>query len=152
MPRKKIYKVDLSKEERDHLINLVSSGTEKARKLTRARILLKADEDWIDKEISEALNVGRATVERIRQKYFEGDLAKAINRKASSRQYEHKIDGKIEAHLIALSCGKAPKGYADWSLRLLADRLVKLEQVDIESISHETVRQVLKKTHKTMAK
>ena len=68
MPRKKIYKVDLSKEERDHLINLVSSGTEKARKLTRARILLKADEDWIDKDISEALNVGRATVERIRKK------------------------------------------------------------------------------------
>ncbi|MCP4539726.1 MAG: IS630 family transposase [Chloroflexi bacterium] len=146
MPRKKIYEVNLSKEEREHLVNLVSSGTEKARKLTRARILLKADEDWIDKDISEALNVGRATVERIRKKYFEEDLAKAINRKPSSRQYEHKIDGKIEAHLIALSCGEAPKGYADWSLRLLADRLVKLEQVDIESISHETVRQVLKKT------
>ncbi|MBS1250093.1 MAG: hypothetical protein MAG431_01682 [Chloroflexi bacterium] len=145
MPRKKMYEVNLSEKERDHLINLVSSGTEKARKLTRARILLKADEGWIDKDISEALNVGRATVERIRKKYFEGDLAKAINRKPSSRQYERKIDGKVEAHLIALSCGEPPKGYADWSLRLLADRLVKLEQVDIESISHETVRQVLKK-------
>lgn len=145
MPRKKMYEVNLSEKERDHLINLVSSGTEKARKLTRARILLKADEEWIDKDISEALNVGRATVERIRKKYFEGDLAKAINRKPSSRQYERKIDGKVEAHLIALSCGEPPIGYADWSLRLLADRLVKLEQVDIESISHETVRQVLKK-------
>ncbi len=145
MPGKKMYKVDLSEEERDHLINLVSSGTEKARKLTRARILLKADEDWIDEDISQALNVGTATVERIRKKYFEGGLSNAVNRKPSSRQYERKVDGKIEAHLIALSCGEAPKGYANWSLRLLADRLVKLEQVDLESISHETVRQVLKK-------
>lgn len=150
MPRKKMYEVDLSEQERDHLINLVSAGTEKARKLTRARILLKADEDWIDKDISAALNVGRATVERIRKKYFEGGLATAINRKPSSRQYKRKIDGQIEAHLIALACGAAPAGYADWSLRLLADRLVKLEQVDLESISHETVRQVLKKNDKTM--
>lgn len=150
MPRKKMYVVDLSEKERDQLINLVSAGTEKARKLTRARILLKADEDWIDKDISAALNVGRATVERIRKKYFAGDLAKAINRKPSSRQYECKVDGKIEAHLIALSCGDAPKGYADWSLRLLAASLVKLEQVDLESISHETVRQVLKKNDKAM--
>lgn len=150
MPGKKMYKVDLSEEERDHLINLVSSGTEKARKLTRARILLKADEDWIDGDISQALNVGTATVERIRKKYFEGGLLNAVNRKPSSRQYEHKVDGKIEAHLIALSCGEAPKGYANWSLRLLADGLIKLEQVDLESISHETIRQVLKKNDKTL--
>ncbi|MBC8506773.1 MAG: helix-turn-helix domain-containing protein [Chloroflexi bacterium] len=100
----------------------------------------------MDKDISEALDVGRATVERIRKKYFEKGLEYAINRKPSSRQYERKIDGKTEAHLIALSCGDAPAGYADWTLRLLADRLVKLEQVEIETISHETVRQVLKKS------
>ena len=146
MSKKKTYTVDLSEKERDHLINMISSGTEKARKLTRARILLKADEDWIDKDISQALDVGRATVERIRKKYFEKGLEYAINRKPSSRQYKRKIDGKTEAYLIALSCGDAPAGYANWTLRLLADRLVKLEQVEIETISHETVRQVLKKS------
>jgi len=146
MPKKKTYKIDLSEKERDHLINMISSGTEKTRKITRARILLKADEDWMDKDISEALDVGRATVERIRKKHFEKGLEYAINRRPSSREYERKIDGKIEAHLIALSCGEPPAGYADWTLRLLADRLVKLEQVEIETISHETVRQVLKKS------
>jgi len=87
-------------------------------------------------------------VERIRKKYFEKDLEYAINRKPSSREYTRKIDGKTEAHLIALSCGDAPEGYQKWTVRLLADRLVKLEQVEIESVSHETVRQVLKKTIK----
>ena len=146
MPRRKVYTVNLSKSERDHLRNLVSSGTEKARKLTRARILLKAGEGWTDKMISQALGVGTATIGRVRQKYVEGGLDNALNRKPTSRQYEHKIDGKTEAHLIALVCGDAPEGYADWSLRLLAERLVKLEQVEIESVSHETVRQALKKT------
>lgn len=145
MPRKKTYKVDLSKAERDHLINMISSGTEKARKLTRARILLKAAAGWIDADISQALNVSTATVARIRKKYFQAGLAHAVNRKPSSRIYERKIDGQIEAHLIALSCGDAPAGYARWTLRLLAERLVELEQVDLASISHETVRQVLKK-------
>ena len=149
---KKIYEVDLPDEERNHLINIISSGTEKARKITRCRILLKADEGWIDRDISEALNVGQSTVERIRKKYFENDMAYAINRKPSTREYERKIDGKTEAHLIALSCGDAPKGYSRWTVRLLADRLVQLEQVEIESISYETVRQVLKKNDKAVAK
>ena len=148
---KKIYKVGLSEEERHHLINLVSSGTEKTRKLTRCRILLKANDGWIDQDISQALDVGRSTVERIRKKYYENDLEYAINRRPSRREYERKIDGKIEAHLVALSCGAAPKGYSKWTVRLLADRLVKLEQVELESVSHETVRQVLKKNNKTMA-
>lgn len=148
---KKMYTVDLPEDERDHLINLISSGTEKTRKITRCRILLKADEGWIDQDISEALNIGQSTVERIRKKYFENDLEYAINRKPSSREYKRKIDGKTEAYLIALSCGDVPKGYAKWTMRLLADRLVKLEQVEIESVSHETVRQVLKKNDKAMA-
>lgn len=145
MPRKKTYNVELSQTERDHLENLISSGTEKARKLTRARILLKADEAWPDDAISQAVDVGIATVGRIRRKYAEGGLNNALNRKPSGRQYERKIDGKTEAHLVALVCGKAPEGYARWTLRLLADRLVRLEQVKIESVSHETVRQALKK-------
>lgn len=146
MPRKREYEVKLSPSERDHLTNLISAGTENARKLTRARILLKADEGWPDEMISRALDVGIATVGRIRRKYAEGGLDKALNRQPSSRQYERKIDGKTEAHLVALVCGEPPEGYAKWTLRLLADRLVKLEQVKIESVSHETVRQVLKKT------
>ena len=86
-----------------------------------------------------------ATVGRIRRQYVENGLKNAINRKPSSRQWERKIDGKTEAHLVALTCKKAPEGYARWTLRLLADRLVKLEQVELASVSHETVRQVLKK-------
>ena len=146
MPRKKEFEVKLSLSERNHLTNLISAGTDNARKLTRARILLKADEGWSDEMISRALDVGIATVGRIRRKYVEGGLDKALNRQPSRRQYERKIDGKTEAHLVALVCGEPPEGYAQWTLRLLADRLVKLEQVEIESVSHETVRQVLKKT------
>lgn len=147
MARKQEYQVTLSQSERDHLENLVSTGTEKARKLTRARILLKADEGWIDKEIAKALDVGSATVSRIRVRYAREGLDSALNRKKSRRQYERKLDGADEAHLIALACGEPPAGYARWSLRLLSERLVSLEQVKIESVSHETVRQVLKKTN-----
>lgn len=146
MPRKKIYEVKLSEAERDHLKNLVSTGTEKARKLTRSRILLKADEGWPDEAISQALDVGIATVGRVRQRYVEDGLERVLHGKPRCRQYERKIDGNSEAHLIALTCGEPPAGYGRWSLRLLARELVKLEQVELETISHETVRQVLKKT------
>ena len=143
----KIYKVNLTTSERQHLKNIVSSGTEKARKLTRVRILLKADEGWTDKQIEEALDVSRPTIERVRKKYAENDLAVAINRKPSSRQYERKLDGREEAQLIAMVCGAPPEGRARWSLRLIAEKFVALEQVEIETISHEAVRQVLKKTN-----
>jgi transposase len=145
--RKQAYQVKLWQSERDHLENLISSGTENARKLTRARILLKADAGWIDKEIATALDVGRPTVERIRKRYASEGLESALNRKAPHRQYERKLDGTDEAHLIALTCSEPPEGHARWSLRLLSERLVALEQVSVESISHETVRQVLKKTN-----
>ena len=108
--------------------------------------MLKADEKWIDEEISKALDVGLATPGRIRKKYVEEGLACTLNDKTRCREYEPKIDGKTEAHLIALVCGEPPEGYAHWSLRLLAAELVKLEQVELETVSHETVRQVLKKT------
>jgi transposase len=142
---KKIYDVELSASERDHLENIVSSGTEKARKLTRARILLKADEGWTDPQIQAALDVSRPTVERVRRKYVTEGLNAALNRKKPDREYEHKIDGRDEAHLIALVCGDPPEGYAKWSMRLLTERFVALEQVEVETVSHETVRQVLKK-------
>lgn len=143
MPKKK-YIVSLAPEEREKLQKLISSGEARARKLTRARILLKADEGWTDKAISRALDVGTATVGRVRKRFVETGL-EAINRRKGRRRYERKIDGKAEAYLIALACSAPPEGRKRWTLRLLADRLVRLEEVDIESVSHETVRQALKK-------
>lgn len=134
---KKLYEVKLTADERSHLENLISSGTEKARKLTRARILLKADDGWKDEEIVQALDISRPTVERVREKYVKGDLATAL---------ERKLDGRAEAHLVALVCGPPPPGRSRWTLRLLGGELVKLEEVEVERISHETIRQVLKKT------
>jgi transposase len=142
----------LSQAERDHLKNLVSTGEEKARKLTHARILLKADGGWTDDEIARALDVGRATVGRVRTKYVTEGFEAALNRKPPDREYERKMDGEAEAHLVALVCGEAPEGRARWTLRLLAEHLVRLEQVEIESISHETVRRALKKTHSSRGK
>lgn len=149
MPAKK-FCVELTEEERAYLIDLTTKGTCSARKYTRARILLKADEGphgeaWSDAFISEALDVGTATVERIRRKYCDKGLAHAINRKKPDRDYERTIDGEAEAQLIRLACSKPPKGRGRWSLRLLADRMVSLGYVD--SVSHETVRRVLKKTN-----
>jgi transposase len=146
MPKKK-YIVKLTSEERDELEQMLSSGTERVRKLTRARVLLKADRDWTDAAISQALDVGTATVERIRRRFVEEGLEAALNRRPSTREYERLLDGKAEAHLIALACSAPPEGHKHWTLRMLAKKLVALVQVDIDSVSHETVRQVLKKTN-----
>lgn len=148
MPEKK-YCVELTQQERAYLIDLTTKGSCSARKQTRARILLKADEGphgeaWSDALISEALDIGTATVERIRRHYCEKGLARAINRKKPDRYYERTIDGQAEAQLVRLACSKPPKGRGRWSLRLLADQMVELGYVD--SLSHETVRRVLKKT------
>lgn len=145
MSRKKSYEVKLSTSEQNHLKKLISSGADQARKLRRAQILLKADEGWSYAEISQALSVGTETVSRVCEQYVTQGLESTLNRQPSCRVYEQKVDGQIEAHLVALVCGSPPEGYARWTLRLLADRLVKLEQVELETISHETVRQVLKK-------
>lgn len=146
---RKKYVVTLTEEERRRLTKLVSSGKAPARKLTRARILLKADSglrgpDWTDSAICEALDVGMATVARVRQRFVENSLEDALNRRKPRRTYERKLDGRAEAHLIALACSEPPTGRKRWSLRLLADKLVMLEEID--AVSHETVRQVLKKT------
>jgi len=145
MPKKK-YIVNLTSEEREALDTLISSGVASARKLTRARILLKADEGWTDRRISEALDVGTATVERVRKRFVEWGGIKAIERRKPRRRYERKIDGDAEARLVALACSTPPEGRTRWTLQLLADKLVTLEEVDIDSVSYETVRQVLKKT------
>jgi transposase len=128
---------------------MVRGGKAAARALLHARILLKADQDqeaaaWSDEAISEALEVHATTVARVRQRFVEQGLDAALRPKPTTRQYERKLDGAAEAHLIALACGPAPEGRAQWTLRLLADKLVELEHVG--SVSHETVRRTLKKT------
>ncbi len=142
------YFVPLSTEKRMYLEKLVSSGNAPARKLRRARILLKSDcsEDgpnWTYQAICNAFDVNSVTVTNIRKAFSEGGLEKTLNRKKPEREYDHRLDGHAEAHLIALACGKAPERFDRWTLRLLQDRLVKLEIV--ESVSHETIRTTLKK-------
>lgn len=142
MPAKK-YIVKLDPEEREHLLDLTRKGEIGARKMKRAQILLKADEGWKDRDIITALNTSRSTVERTRKRLVEGGLDKALNEDPRPGQ-RTKLDGRAEAHLIALACSDAPGGRDHWPLRLLADKLVELGFV--ESISYETVRQTLKKT------
>jgi transposase len=146
---KKKYIVELTKEERQALQQLVSAGKASARKLTHARILLKADSspggpNWQDSRISQALDVGTATIERVRKRFVEEGLELALNNRKPNRQYKRKLDGDGEAHLIALVCSQAPEGYQRWTLQLLADRMVELDYVD--RLSYETVRRTLKKT------
>lgn len=142
MPAKK-YIVKLTEQERQLLHALTTKGQIGARKMKRAQILLKADEGLKDKEIVAALNTSRPTVERIRKRFVEGNIDKALH-DDPRRGAQVKVDGRVEAHLLALACSDAPAGRERWSLRLLADRLVELGVV--ESISRETVRQRLKKT------
>ena len=150
---KKKYVVTLTAEERDALEMMVSCGKGAARKLAHARILLKADAseggpNWEDAAIAQALEVGRATVERVRKEFVEESLEAALERHQPRRDYRRKLDGDGEAHLIALACGQAPEGRSRWTLRLLAQRLVVLEGG--ETVSHETVRRVLKKTNSSL--
>ena len=142
----KKYVVTLTDEERRLLRALVSSGKGAARKLTHARILLQADSGvgWADERICEGLGVGVSTVERVRKRFVEEGLEKALVPRKSCRAYRRKLDGDDEAHLIALACSDPPTGRGRWTLRLLARRMVALEYVD--ALSHETVRGVLKKT------
>lgn len=148
---KKRYIVTLTGEERMKLKQMISSGEHKTRKITRARILLKADQStdgpsWSDKRIKQALEVGRATVERIRKRFVEEGLEASLNRrKEASPRFRRKLDGHQEAQLIALVCSDPPEGRSQWSLRLLAGKLVELAVV--ETISYETVRRTLKKTN-----
>lgn len=138
------YVVDLSADERSELLQLIGRGKPAARKVVRARILLKADEGFADAQIVAALDTSRPTVERTRKRFVEGGLAQALNDKRHPGRCR-KLTPKQEAHLIAVACTPAPEGHARWTLRLLADKVVELEYA--ESISPEAVRQVLKKTN-----
>ncbi len=148
MPKK--YVVRLKVEERVLLLDLTQQGQAPAKAVTHARILLKADcadgqHGWTDEAIRDALDVSLATIERVRRRYVTQGLQAAIARQARARERSRRLDGTQEAHLIALACSEPPAGHTRWTLRLLADRLVRLEYV--EQVSHETVRQTLKKTN-----
>ena len=141
MPKKK-YVVDLTAEERTTLEQLLPRGKRSARKLTRARILLQADEGLTDEEIAAALRVRRATVERTRQRFVEENLGALEEHPRPGGQ--RKLSGKQEAPLIAVACTPAPRGVARWTRQVLADQVGEVGFAD--SIARETVRQGLKKT------
>jgi transposase len=140
----KRYLVDLTRSERTELLSLLNKGIAPARTLTRARILLAAHENKTDVQIAEALHVHPATVERTRRRFVEGRAARALHEKPRPGG-RPKLAPKQEAFLVALACSNAPSGRGHWTLQLLADHLVELGVVD--TISDETVRRALKKTH-----
>lgn len=149
MPKIK-YRLSLTQEERDELKSIVTKGKHSSQKVLNALILLNCDEDapqsrtLRDQDIAQVLQASAMKVHRVKQRFVEEGLDIALNGHKGKRVYERKADGDFEAHLVALSCSKPPEGHAQWSLRLLADKAVELQY--IESVSHETVRRVLKKT------
>jgi putative transposase len=142
MARKKLHIVSLKEEEREGLKRYLRKGKSSARSLTRARILLLADEGRDDEEIAGTLKVSKSTVSRIRTRYYEGGLDSALNEKYRSGA-PPKIDSRIQAQLTLLACSEPPDGRSKWTVRLLADKLVEIEVVD--SISHMSVQRLLKK-------
>ena len=143
----KSHCVKLKKRVHQYLQKIVESGEEKARKITRCRVLLLADKGKTDQEISDALNVCLATIFNIRRRYHQEGLERAINEGARSGQ-PPKFKGKCMAKITAIACSKPPEGRAKWSLRLLADRVIELDIV--ESISHVSVHNILKKTNSSL--
>ena len=149
----KKYIIRLTQAEREQLRALVRNGKAAAYRITHANILLKADADgpgWIDKGIAEAFGCHVRTVENVRRRCVLEGLQAALERKKQARpRRQRKLDGEGEARLVALACSEAPKGRTQWTLRMLAEKMVALEYV--ERLSHETVRQVLKKRNQALA-
>ena len=150
------YKVTLTQEERNQLIEMTRTGTHTAKKIIHALILLNVDrgphntEKQINEDVCKVLKIGMRTIDRVKKRFVEEGLDAALKMAPTSRVYDKLVDGDMEAHLIALACGEPPKGYARWSLRLLADKLVELRIAD--GISYETVRRTLKKTNLSLGK
>ena len=149
------YKVTLTQEEREQLTEMTRTGTHAARKIIHALILLNVDrgshtESQVNEDICKVLKIGMRTIDRVKKRFVEEGLESALKMAPTSRVYDKLVDGDMEAHLIALACGDPPKGFARWSLRLLADKLVELRFTD--GISYETVRRTLKKTNLSLGK
>jgi hypothetical protein len=147
----KKYIVTLTEEERTFLAELVSKGKHRSQKILNALTLLACDEGEYQRrrakneEIARVLNTSMRKIDRVKKRFVVDGLDAALQGKKGSRVYAKKADGDFEAHVVALSCSKPPEGFARWTLRLLADKVVELHYID--SISHETVRRVLKKTN-----
>jgi transposase len=144
------YKVTLSKDEHEQLMSIISKGNHNAQQYRTAYILLNCDEGPFGvkitgQEISRVLKISMRMIDRVKQRFVEEGFEASLERKPVKKTKEKKADGEVEAHLVALSCSEAPKGFTRWSLRMLADKMVELKYV--ESISYETIRQVLKKTN-----
>ena len=150
----KKYIVTLTKDEREVLSALTSKGKHRSQKILNALILLGCDKgDYqenhsTNEDMSRILNISMRKIDRVKKRFVEEGLDVTLNGKKSSRIYEKKIDGDFEAHLIAVSCSDPPEGFSRWSLRLLSEKVVELEYID--SISHETVRRILKKTNSNL--
>jgi len=149
----KIYKVELTKQEREELMGIIRKGKHTSQVYRNAYILLNTDEGEysekvINVEISKVLKVGMRTIDRIKKRFVEEGYDACLSRKPTTRVYERKIDGDVEAKLVSIACSEPPEGFAKWSLRLLANKMVELQYV--ENISHETVRTVLKKRIKAV--
>jgi len=146
----KKYKVTLTKQEREELTSITQKGKHRSQKVLNALILLNSDGGEFQQnksknmDISCVLQISMRKIDRVKKSFVEEGLEVALNGTKGQRAYEKKADGDLEAHLIALSCSEPPEGFARWTLRLLADKVVELQYVD--SLSHETVRRVLKKT------
>ena len=146
----KKYIVTLTSDEREMLNNLVSKGKHQSQKILNALILLDCDTGEFqnarstNEEISRVLNISMKKIDRVKKRFVEEGFDHALDKRSADRVYHKKADGDFEAHLIALSCSHAPEGFARWTLRLLADKVVELNYID--SVSHETIRRVLKKT------
>jgi transposase len=142
------YRVQLSEAEVSELTGIISKGAHSTHTFRNAYILLNCDEGKDSRKVTNAqlahvLCINERTIERVKKRFCEGGWEAVLERKASSRTYDRKVDGEVEAHLVQLCCSEPPKGRARWSLRLLADKMVELKYVD--SISYVTVREVLKK-------
>ncbi|KKG49403.1 transposase [Methanosarcina mazei] len=150
------YTVTLTGDERRSLCELASKGKHNSQQILNALILLNCDKSELNvshstnEEISRVLNISMKKIDRVKKRFVEEGLEVALNGKESERIYNKKVDGDLEAHLVALSCSQPPEGFARWSLRLLADKAVELGY--FEEISHETVRRTLKKRNQTLAK
>jgi len=149
------YTVKLTKSEVEELMSIINKGSHTSQTFRTAYILLNCDEGMYsekvtNEQISKVLKVGMRTVDRIKKKFIEEGFEACLDRRPTSRIYERKTDGDLEAKLVSLCCSEPPKGYAKWSLRLLADKMVELNYV--ESISHVTVGSVLKKTNLNLGK
>ena len=148
------YKVTLNKEERGELARITQKGSHRSQKVVNALVLLNCDEGEFQEppiknvDVAAVLKISMRKIDRVKKRFVEEGLEIALNGRRGERVYRKKADGDFEAHLVALSCRKPPKGFSRWSLRLLADRVVELEYID--SVSYETVRRVLKKRNKTL--